>query len=124
MTAETIQWGVLVTLPNGTPDVEIAQSRSDALTILGNLRWSLSEDAVKLVYRTAKISEWTTGQTGSGVVQWGVRETWHDGYVENRPCDDRAKADFSVSVRKPNSTREVISRTVEPGYWWLAKVTA
>ncbi len=121
---DQIQWGALVTLPNGAPDVEIALDRSHAISIHANTARLVGDTNAKLVYRNVALGDWTTDHSGGGVRQWGVRETWTDGHIEERPAADRAKADFSAGITKANSSRVVISRAVQAGDWWLAEVTA
>ncbi len=118
--SDQIQWGVLVTLPNGAPDVEECSTRSHAVNVTANTN-RVTGDAAKVVYRTVKHGEWTIDTVGD---EWGFRETWPDGHVEIHPRRTRREAEATVRGSQLDTVRVVVSRTVQVSDWWLAEVTA
>lgn len=118
MTAETIEWGVLITLPTGATDVEVGGDRSHAIMMVNSTNRAAGGDAAKLVYRSVKLGDWSTEVVGE---QWAIRNEWPDGHIEVRPTDSRAFAEAMVrqAIGRPE-VAELVSRTVVRGDWWLA----
>ncbi|GAA0719672.1 hypothetical protein Drose_05975 [Dactylosporangium roseum] len=125
MTGQTVEWGVQLTLPTGGITVErfatcaIATNSAVAFNRRTRPRAGIfgrraKSDRAKVVFRVVRYGDWTVGSTGD---EWGVRETWTDGYVEIRACLDRDHADFSAGLTKNGSTRIVVSRTKQTGHW-------
>lgn len=120
-----IEWGVLVTLPNGATDTELANGRGWAVMAADNIERRIPGSTARLVYRTVNYGDWTTDYTVGGDLQWGCRESWSDGHVEVRDYDARHRAEFSVTAGgQLASTRTLVARTRQVGDWWLAEVAA
>lgn len=117
------EWGVLITLPNGTTDVEEADGRGYALMAADSVERRVPGSAARLVYRTVNYGDWTTDLGSGPGWQWAYRETWPDGHVEIHVRDSRAKAEFGAGA-KQGADRVVVARTRQVGDWWLAEVTA
>jgi hypothetical protein len=121
MTNQTIEWGVLVRLPNAAEDVEgFGRHRSTAMNAASNINRRVP-GAAKLVYRTVELGEWQTLVRGD---DWGVQSTWPDGHIEVEACGSRERAE--ALARNPNGdpVRTAVSRTKRVGDWWLAEVPA
>ncbi len=119
-----IEWGVLITLPNGATDTDLADGRGWAAMAADNIERRIPGSVARLVYRTVKYGDWTT-DIPAGDVQWGCRETWPDGHVELRDYTARHKAEFSVGAGGHlASTRTLVARSRQVGDWWLAEVAA
>lgn len=117
--SEQIQWCVLVTLPDGAPDVEKCSSRSGAV-LAANAIDRITPGA-RLVYRTVKYGPWDSGTVGG---EWGVQHIWSDGHAEVQAHASRHQAEASSRSPLGDQTRIVVSRTVNVSDWWLAEVTA
>lgn len=115
MSDETIQWGALYRLPTGEQVEEIGRNRSDATNLVHSINHDLGEDTAKLAYRTVTNGPWSTGGTGD---EWAVRHRWDDGGEEIEPTDSRHFAETRTSHGR--NLREVVSRSVTYGQWWLA----
>lgn len=120
MSGQTIEWGALITLPNGAPDVEQYSGRSHAMSAASNINHR-SAGAAKLVYRTVEHGPWMVGAVGD---EWGMQESWTDGHVEVHPTSTRRESEIRVRGSSLDTARVVVSRTVQVGDWWLAEVLA
>jgi len=121
MTAQAIEWGVLVWLPHGADDVEeFGQRRGSAMAAADNIN-RRTPGAGKVVYRTVDVGPWTADTAGD---EWAMQETWPDGHVEVHPKKDRREAAVLARGSALPTIRTVVSRTRKVGDWWLAEVPA
>lgn len=120
MSGQTTEWGALITLPNGAPDVELCTSRGHAMVAVDNIN-RRPGGAAKLVYRLVEYGPWITDGVGD---EWGVRSTWTDGVVEITRQPSRELAEAYARSRLATSSRVLVSRTKQVSDWWLAEVPA
>lgn len=108
---ETVEWGALVTLPNGALEVEPCLGRSFAE------RTAAIRDG-RLVYRTVRYGPWHSDVTKPGG-EWGMRITWPHDYVEVHPADSRRFAEMQVRNYCDSGSPELVTREVARSDWWL-----
>ncbi|MEU0078489.1 hypothetical protein ABZY58_11385 [Micromonospora tulbaghiae] len=116
--AVTVQWGALVSTPEGRHAFEPHDNRhaaSNAVHALNQARAGMGS----LIYRQRVAGEWTTNLAGD---EYAVRYRWEDGKEEIHPAHNRleAEAKWRISQRHPDPTAEIVSRPVEYGQWWVA----
>ncbi len=121
---DEIEWGVRITLGDGTTVVEPAPSRGLAWRFAVAMRktspwWSRKPTTrSELVYRHRTASAWL-GDPDVGN-DFAVQRVWPLGHTEIEPARSRHDAETRMRLSNASSstaTAAVVSRTVEIGQW-------